>query len=75
LYNIIKDPHHCDSLLFAEPLGLEPLNELQRIEMMVALSWSRSMERPPGGIESCDVDAIMPNRVARRLCELCFGGD
>jgi hypothetical protein len=67
LDDIVQDPHHSHGLFFAEPFILKPLDELQRIEVVItAPSWSR-MERAPSGIKCCNIYAIVSDRVAERF--------
>jgi hypothetical protein len=67
LNDIIEDPHHGYGLLLAEALGLEALDELQGIKVVIAgTSWCR-MECATSWIKGCDIDAIMADRV-------CVGG-
>jgi hypothetical protein len=70
LDNIIKNPHHGDSLLFTKSLVLEPLDELQRIEMVVSLPRRGSMKSPTGWLKGRNIDPIMADRSANRLCTL-----
>lgn len=67
LNHIVQHPHHRDGLLLAESFLLQPLNELECVEVMIALSNGGGMERAPCWLEGRDIDAIMSDRITEWL--------
>jgi hypothetical protein len=58
--DIVEDPHHGHGLFFAESFTLQPLHELQRVEMMILLLGWRCGECSLGWLKGGDVDTIVP---------------
>jgi len=66
LYHVVQDLHHGYRLLFREALFLQPLHELERVEVVVPSPCLRSLERAPqqrgvGGLPQAPCHAAAGN--------------
>lgn len=72
LDDIIQDPHHSHGLFLAEAFGLEALDELQGIKVVVSGASRGRMKSATSWVEACDIYAIVSDRI--RVLSIRLGG-